>query len=117
MIERSFDLDWTMKSMSPISASESLWMSTCYETGVHDRENVRSEQDREAWVEEWTDWWNGAKASLKSPEVKTTPFVVKDAGVLRYPAARRKLRHIQTQGLGVWPGRFLLKIAHGSCLR
>ncbi|MET0516688.1 MAG: HEAT repeat domain-containing protein [Nitrospiraceae bacterium] len=52
-----------------ISALQSLWMLTRHETDFHDWENS-SKQDRQHWVQEWTDWWSGAKDSFEIPEVK-----------------------------------------------
>ena len=52
-----------------ISALQSLWMLTRHETEFHNWENS-SKQDRQTWVQEWTDWWSGAKDSFEIPEVK-----------------------------------------------
>lgn len=52
-----------------ISALQSLWMLTRHETEFHNWENS-SKQDRQIWVQEWTDWWSGAKDSFEIPEVK-----------------------------------------------
>jgi HEAT repeat protein len=52
-----------------ISAVQSLWMLTRHESEFHDWE-ASSKQDRQAWAQEWTDWWNQAKDSFEIPEVR-----------------------------------------------
>ncbi|HJR78166.1 MAG TPA: HEAT repeat domain-containing protein [Nitrospiraceae bacterium] len=52
-----------------ISALQSLWMLTRHESEFHDWE-ASSKQDRQAWAQEWTEWWNQAKDSFEIPEMK-----------------------------------------------
>lgn len=52
-----------------ISAVQSLWMLTRHESEFHDWE-TSTKQDRQAWAQEWTEWWNTAKDSFEIPEVK-----------------------------------------------
>jgi HEAT repeats len=52
-----------------ISAVQSLWMLTRHESEFHDWE-ASTKQDRQAWAQEWTEWWNSAKDSFEIPEVK-----------------------------------------------
>jgi len=52
-----------------ISAVQSLWMLTRHESEFHDWE-ASTKQDRLAWAQEWTEWWNSAKDSFEIPEVK-----------------------------------------------
>jgi hypothetical protein len=52
-----------------ISAVQSLWMLTRHESEFHDWE-ISTKQDRQAWAQEWTEWWNSAKDSFEIPEIK-----------------------------------------------
>ena len=52
-----------------ISAIQSLWMLTRHETEFHDWE-ASSKQDRQAWAQEWIEWWNSSKDAFEIPEVK-----------------------------------------------
>jgi hypothetical protein len=52
-----------------LSAVQSLWMLTRHETEFHDWE-ASSKQDRQAWAQEWIEWWNQAKDSFEIPEIK-----------------------------------------------
>ncbi|MFO0730437.1 MAG: hypothetical protein U0361_05480 [Nitrospiraceae bacterium] len=49
-----------------ISAVQSLWMLTRHETEFHDWE-ASSKQDRQNWMQEWTEWWNASKDSFELP--------------------------------------------------
>jgi hypothetical protein len=52
-----------------MSAVQSLWMLTRHETESHDWD-ASSRQDRQAWAEEWTEWWNQSKDTFELPEPK-----------------------------------------------
>lgn len=52
-----------------ISAVQSLWMLTRHESEFHDWE-ASTKQDRQAWSQEWTEWWSQAKDSFEIPEIK-----------------------------------------------
>ena len=52
-----------------MSAVQSLWMLTRHETEAHDWD-ASSKQDRQAWAEEWTEWWNQSKDTFELPEPK-----------------------------------------------
>ncbi|WP_447597973.1 HEAT repeat domain-containing protein [Nitrospira sp. Nam80] len=52
-----------------ISAVQSLWMLTRHETEFHDWE-ASSKQDRQAWSQEWIEWWNAEKDGFEIPEIK-----------------------------------------------
>jgi hypothetical protein len=52
-----------------ISAVQSLWMLTRHESEFHDWEGS-SKEDRQAWAQEWTEWWNSAKDSFEIPETR-----------------------------------------------
>lgn len=52
-----------------ISAVQSLWMLTRHETEFRDWE-TSTKQDRQAWSQEWMEWWNSAKDSFEIPEIK-----------------------------------------------
>ena len=50
-----------------MSAVQSLWMLTRHETESHDWD-ASSKQDRQAWAEEWTEWWTQSKDTFELPE-------------------------------------------------
>ncbi|BCA53275.1 conserved exported protein of unknown function [Nitrospira sp. KM1] len=50
-----------------MSAVQSLWILTRHETEFHDWD-ISTKEDRQAWVAEWTDWWNTQKDSFELPE-------------------------------------------------
>lgn len=50
-----------------MSAVQSLWMLTRHETEFHDWD-ASSRQDRQAWAQEWTEWWTQSKESFELPE-------------------------------------------------
>ncbi len=52
-----------------ISAVQSLWMLTRHETEFHDWE-ASSKQDRQNWMQEWTEWWNASKDSFELPPLQ-----------------------------------------------
>jgi HEAT repeat protein len=50
-----------------LTAVNSLWILTRYDTEMHDWDSS-SKQDRLEWTQEWTDWWNANKEALQLPE-------------------------------------------------
>ncbi|HSB44190.1 MAG TPA: HEAT repeat domain-containing protein [Nitrospira sp.] len=52
-----------------LSAVQSLWILTLHETEFHDWD-ASSKQDRQEWMAEWTEWWNGQKDTFQIPEPK-----------------------------------------------
>ncbi len=52
-----------------LSAVQSLWILTLHETEFHDWE-ASTRQDRQAWLEEWREWWNAEKDTFVIPEPK-----------------------------------------------
>ncbi len=50
-----------------MSAVQSLWMLTRHETESHDWD-ASNKQDRQAWAEEWVEWWNQSKDTFELPE-------------------------------------------------
>ena len=53
-----------------ISAVQSLWILTRHETEFHDWE-TSTKQDRQEWMGEWVEWWNGQKDSFELPDPET----------------------------------------------
>lgn len=52
-----------------LSAVQSLWILTLHETEFHDWE-ASTKADRQEWMGEWTEWWNGQKETFQIPEPK-----------------------------------------------
>jgi hypothetical protein len=50
-----------------LSAVQSLWILTLHETEFHDWE-ASSKSDRQEWMAEWSEWWNGEKDTFQIPE-------------------------------------------------
>ena len=50
-----------------LSALQSLWILTRHETEFHDWE-TSTKQDREAWSNEWIEWWDANKEIFEIPE-------------------------------------------------
>ncbi len=50
-----------------VTAVNSLWILTRYDTDMHDWESS-NKQDRTEWTQEWSDWWNANKDSFQLPE-------------------------------------------------
>ncbi|OQW37417.1 MAG: hypothetical protein A4E19_13510 [Nitrospira sp. SG-bin1] len=50
-----------------LSALQSLWILTRHETEFHDWE-TSTKQDRAAWSNEWTEWWDANKDIFEIPE-------------------------------------------------
>ena len=69
MIQPLIDLVADEERFVAISALQSLWMLTRHETEFHDWD-ASSKQDRQAWVQEWIEWWNSSKDSFEIPEIK-----------------------------------------------
>jgi len=53
-----------------LSAVQSLWTLTRHETEFHDWD-ASSKQDRQAWAQEWIEWWNQSKETFEMPEPKS----------------------------------------------
>ncbi|MCS6317287.1 MAG: HEAT repeat domain-containing protein [Nitrospira sp.] len=53
-----------------LSAVQSLWTLTRHETEFHDWD-ASSKQDRQAWAQEWNEWWNQSKETFEMPEPKS----------------------------------------------
>lgn len=69
VIQPLIDLVADEERFVAISALQSLWMLTRHETEFHDWD-ASSKQDRQAWVQEWIEWWNSSKDSFEIPEIK-----------------------------------------------
>jgi len=52
-----------------MSAVQSLWILTLHETEFHDWD-TSTKEDRQAWMAEWTEWWNIQKDTFQIPEPK-----------------------------------------------
>ena len=52
-----------------LSAVQSLWILTRHETEFHDWE-TSTKQDRQEWVTEWSEWWNGQKDGFEMLDPK-----------------------------------------------
>lgn len=50
-----------------MSAVQSLWILTLHETEFHDWD-ASTKADRQEWMSEWTEWWNGEKDTFQIPE-------------------------------------------------
>lgn len=50
-----------------LSAVQSLWILTLHETEFHDWD-ASTKADRQEWMAEWTEWWNGEKETFQIPE-------------------------------------------------
>jgi hypothetical protein len=50
-----------------LTAVNSLWTLTRYDTEMHDWESS-GKQDRIEWTQEWSDWWNANKDTFQLPE-------------------------------------------------
>jgi len=50
-----------------LSAVQSLWILTLHETEFHDWE-ASTKADRQEWMAEWSEWWNGEKETFQIPE-------------------------------------------------
>jgi HEAT repeat protein len=50
-----------------LSALQSLWILTRHETEFHDWD-TSTKQDRIAWANEWTEWWDANKEIFEIPE-------------------------------------------------
>lgn len=50
-----------------LTAVNSLWILTRYDTDMHDWDSS-SKQDRLEWTQEWSDWWTANKDSFQLPE-------------------------------------------------
>lgn len=52
-----------------LSAVQSLWILTLHETEFHDWD-ASTKAERQEWMAEWTEWWNGEKETFQIPEPK-----------------------------------------------
>lgn len=50
-----------------LSAVQSLWILTLHETEFHDWD-ASTKTDRQEWMAEWMEWWNGEKDTFQIPE-------------------------------------------------
>jgi hypothetical protein len=50
-----------------MSAVQSLWILTLHETEFHDWD-ASTKTERQEWMAEWTEWWNGEKETFQIPE-------------------------------------------------
>jgi hypothetical protein len=50
-----------------LSAVQSLWILTLHETEFHDWD-ASTKTDRQEWMAEWMEWWNGEKETFQIPE-------------------------------------------------
>ena len=50
-----------------MSAVQSLWILTLHETEFHDWD-ASTKADRQEWMAEWMEWWNGEKETFQIPE-------------------------------------------------
>jgi hypothetical protein len=50
-----------------LSAVQSLWILTLHETEFHDWD-ASTKEERQQWMAEWTEWWNGEKETFQIPE-------------------------------------------------
>ncbi len=69
VIQPLIDLVGDEERFVALSAVQSLWMLTRHETEFHDWD-ASSKQDRQAWAQEWTEWWNLSKDTFELPEQK-----------------------------------------------
>ncbi len=67
VIQPLIDLVGDEERFVGMSAVQSLWMLTRHETEFHDWD-ASSKQDRQAWAQEWIEWWNQSKDSFELPE-------------------------------------------------
>lgn len=70
VIQPLIDLVGDEERFVALSAVQSLWMLTRHETEFHDWDSS-STQDRQAWAQEWIEWWNQSKDSFELPEPRT----------------------------------------------
>lgn len=52
-----------------LTAVNSLWILTRYDTEMHDWDSS-SKQDRLEWTQEWNEWWTANKETFQLPEPK-----------------------------------------------
>ena len=52
-----------------LSAVQSLWILTLHETEFHDWD-ASTKAERQEWMVEWAEWWNGEKETFQIPEPK-----------------------------------------------
>src|SRR5574340_1211863 len=52
------------------SAVQAVWMLTSREMEFHDWD-ASSRQDRQAWAQEWVEWWNASKDTFELPEPRS----------------------------------------------
>ncbi len=69
VIQSLIDLLGDEEKFVAMSAVQSLWMLTRHETEFHDWD-ASSGKDRQAWAQEWVEWWNQSKETFEMPEPK-----------------------------------------------
>jgi HEAT repeat protein len=70
VIQPLIDLVGDEERFVALSAVQSLWMLTRHETDAHDWD-ASTKQDRQAWAQEWTEWWNASKETFELPEPRS----------------------------------------------
>ncbi|WHZ14407.1 MAG: hypothetical protein OJF52_001245 [Nitrospira sp.] len=70
VIQPLIDLVGDEERYVAMSAVQSLWMLTRHETEFHDWD-ASSRQDRQAWAQEWVEWWNASKDTFELPEPRS----------------------------------------------
>jgi HEAT repeat protein len=69
VIQPLIDLLGDEEKFVAMSAVQSLWTLTRHETEFHDWD-ASNKQDRQAWSQEWVEWWNQSKDTFEIPEPK-----------------------------------------------
>lgn len=67
VIQPLIDLVGDEERYVAMSAVQSLWMLTRHETEFHDWD-ASNRQERQAWAQEWVEWWNASKDTFELPE-------------------------------------------------
>jgi hypothetical protein len=70
VIQPLIDLVGDEERFVAMSAVQSLWMLTRHETESHDWD-ASTKQDRQAWAQEWIEWWNVSKETFDLPEPRS----------------------------------------------
>ena len=70
VIQPLIDLRGDDERFVALSAVQSLWTVTRHETEFHDWD-ASGKQDRQAWAQEWIEWWNQSKETFEMPEPKS----------------------------------------------
>ncbi len=70
VIQPLIDLLGDEEKFVAMSAVQSLWTLTRHETEFHDWD-ASNKQDRQAWSQEWIEWWNQSKETFEIPDPKS----------------------------------------------